>query len=522
MCDPSNMPMQSKTVGGVLGFAQGREKENVEKDELAADDDEDGGGEEVEMEEGDIWEVPDDEGGEPGKKGKAGGKGTGTPNSTGGTPLSQRKGETGSEQATKWNGSAQVAKDDIWEVSASDPEKDSTVSVRARAKRIVARAIPTSKSAPLSKGDPEEYLIPKRAVGQPRKVIETVAAPSPKRPVGRPRKADILKKAKALSREAIRKRMIEQEQEEAADEELEERQTLTRRRSGRGRNAEAVGEVVDSDQADLAVGVTASGRGRGRPRNDAVEAGKEAPKGILTPTKNRTVKPRKGVVFKGHDDVDLGFKDLPSSTDKSQTVSKRGQKSNEKFLEDVEDLIAQKSAKTRTPTKEVKNAPQSEADPELEESDDEACAICNGLDSKKPNEIIFCDNCDFAVHQKCYNVPVIPKGDWLCRECRPGQDGDMLTLDPDDDTAIDEASNDIPDIEGFEDHLQHMRRLLLDRLTGKKRIKLRGHDEEMRKVYQVIEQTVLAGEGNSMLVIGARGCGKTTVSALILEVFNHY
>jgi origin recognition complex subunit 4 len=54
---------------------------------------------------------------------------------------------------------------------------------------------------------------------------------------------------------------------------------------------------------------------------------------------------------------------------------------------------------------------------------------------------------------------------------------------------------------------------VLNKITGQKRIKLCGHDEEMQKVHQVVEQTVLAGEGNSMLVIGARGCGKTTVSS---------
>jgi origin recognition complex subunit 4 len=59
-----------------------------------------------------------------------------------------------------------------------------------------------------------------------------------------------------------------------------------------------------------------------------------------------------------------------------------------------------------------------------------------------------------------------------------------------------------------------MQRTLLDKLAGQKRIRLRGHDEEMKKVHQVVEQTVLAGEGNSMLVIGARGSGKTTVSYL--------
>jgi origin recognition complex subunit 4 len=58
-----------------------------------------------------------------------------------------------------------------------------------------------------------------------------------------------------------------------------------------------------------------------------------------------------------------------------------------------------------------------------------------------------------------------------------------------------------------------MQTFLLGRLTGSQHIRLQGHIEEMDKVHQVVKQTVLAGEGNSMLVIGARGSGKTTVSS---------
>ena len=44
--------------------------------------------------------------------------------------------------------------------------------------------------------------------------------------------------------------------------------------------------------------------------------------------------------------------------------------------------------------------------------DDALCAICGGGDSNKldANEIVFCERCDVAVHQKCYNVDVIPAG----------------------------------------------------------------------------------------------------------------
>ena len=52
---------------------------------------------------------------------------------------------------------------------------------------------------------------------------------------------------------------------------------------------------------------------------------------------------------------------------------------------------------------------------------------------------------------------------------------------------------------------------ILDGLTGQRRLPLIGHDEEFQRVFQLLQQTINAGEGNSMLVIGARGSGKTTL-----------
>jgi origin recognition complex subunit 4 len=54
--------------------------------------------------------------------------------------------------------------------------------------------------------------------------------------------------------------------------------------------------------------------------------------------------------------------------------------------------------------------------------------------------------------------------------------------------------------------------VLLDRCAGRRRIRMFGQDDAAEKVHQVLEQTVLAGEGNSLLLIGPRGSGKTTVS----------
>ncbi|KAL2040453.1 hypothetical protein N7G274_006896 [Stereocaulon virgatum] len=64
---------------------------------------------------------------------------------------------------------------------------------------------------------------------------------------------------------------------------------------------------------------------------------------------------------------------------------------------------------------------------------------------------------------------------------------------------------------------------ILSGLTGERRPPLVNLEPEHQKVHQLIEQTILAGEGNSMLIIGSRGTGKTTlVETVISELaFDH-
>ena len=62
-----------------------------------------------------------------------------------------------------------------------------------------------------------------------------------------------------------------------------------------------------------------------------------------------------------------------------------------------------------------------------------------------------------------------------------------------------------------EDHLQCIQKVVLEKTTGKRPILLTNLDDEYAKVATVITQTITAGESNSMLLIGARGCGKTAM-----------
>ncbi|KAA8893428.1 origin recognition complex subunit 4 C-terminus-domain-containing protein [Sphaerosporella brunnea] len=67
------------------------------------------------------------------------------------------------------------------------------------------------------------------------------------------------------------------------------------------------------------------------------------------------------------------------------------------------------------------------------------------------------------------------------------------------------------DIEVSEEDVQALKHHILAKVMGRKRLDLVGIDEEYSHVYQLLEQTVTAGEGNSMLIIGARGSGKTAL-----------
>ena len=56
------------------------------------------------------------------------------------------------------------------------------------------------------------------------------------------------------------------------------------------------------------------------------------------------------------------------------------------------------------------------------EEDEAFCAVCGDGFSAEPNVILFCDRCDVAVHQKCYDIPDVPQHEWLCWPCKEYED----------------------------------------------------------------------------------------------------
>jgi hypothetical protein len=75
------------------------------------------------------------------------------------------------------------------------------------------------------------------------------------------------------------------------------------------------------------------------------------------------------------------------------------------------------------------------------EDEEALCAVCAGGHSEAPDQIVFCERCDIAVHQECYGVPLIPSG-----ACSPSVDMRHRNLstavqcsvceDPNNDTTI--------------------------------------------------------------------------------------
>ncbi|KAJ5175993.1 uncharacterized protein N7482_001870 [Penicillium canariense] len=69
----------------------------------------------------------------------------------------------------------------------------------------------------------------------------------------------------------------------------------------------------------------------------------------------------------------------------------------------------------------------------------------------------------------------------------------------------------------LQDEVRTLTTVLLEKLSGKRRIPLKGLESEYININHWIEQTVTVGEGNSMLLLGSRGSGKTAVVETILS-----
>ncbi|OAF71333.1 Jade family PHD finger protein 3 [Intoshia linei] len=82
----------------------------------------------------------------------------------------------------------------------------------------------------------------------------------------------------------------------------------------------------------------------------------------------------------------------------------------EKMMEKLEDECHSKI------TERIKNIKELGIEYDI----DVVCSVCLSPYSNDVNEIVFCDLCDMCVHQYCYGISQIPKGNWLCKPCTYG------------------------------------------------------------------------------------------------------
>ncbi|KAJ5914369.1 hypothetical protein N7504_003252 [Penicillium tannophilum] len=71
--------------------------------------------------------------------------------------------------------------------------------------------------------------------------------------------------------------------------------------------------------------------------------------------------------------------------------------------------------------------------------------------------------------------------------------------------------------QGIDKEVRILTSFLVEKLAGKRQIPLKGLDSEYNKVNHLLEQTVSVGEGNSMLLLGSRGSGKTAMVETIIS-----
>ncbi len=215
-------------------------------------------------------------------------------------------------------------------------------------------------------------------------------------------------------------------------------------------------------------------RGLRRLSNDVLKAQPTKPKGILTPTKRKLGRPKKLVKFQHQEQKDfeheLGFKDIPNRHDfvKTSGLSTTSTPEHDQALDAIELDSSLAGAEHDRQSSRRKPAAGRLSRPN------------NDIQESSPPRSV-----------------VLPQAD---DEPYPGG-----------------LASPVGHVAGFGDLEDEsplfavLKTVVLGKLTGKRRSRLIGLDEECEKVRQLVEQTAVAGEGNSMIVIGARGSGKSAI-----------
>ncbi|KZF25326.1 hypothetical protein L228DRAFT_280574 [Xylona heveae TC161] len=199
--------------------------------------------------------------------------------------------------------------------------------------------------------------------------------------------------------------------------------------------------------------------------------------GILTPSKRKHGTPKKIVTFgnvnQGDAGLDLGFKDIPKETRSTEQRPVDDVASNDRPAPSPANLDP---STIGTPKRKRGRPPKRTGESMLPYADD---LTVNGVDLR-------------------------------------GYDGMDLDVDAEN-SRLETTRSLFEGIEDLSEKLDVLQKVLMQRITGRGGMRVIGHETEYRKVHQLVKQTVVAGEGNSMLVIGARGTGKTVLVESVIS-----
>jgi energy-coupling factor transporter ATP-binding protein EcfA2 len=268
-----------------------------------------------------------------------------------------------------------------------------------------------------------------------------------------------------------------------AENETVKKDTISSRRSGAGpvttpkqskrSNAVAASnvrkEVVVEIEAEkhhdnITVGQRSSGREKRKPTRyaevveDMAEQRRKQPVVILTPSKQDRAGVRRSITF-ADDERQLAeqvsFRDIPKQTRVTDNIKRKGR--------------TRKSSPTIA-TESEQLTPSSDAAP-----------VGRGDDSEEEQQLAVEDMALPDVQRLLNSSSSTPPG-W---DLLPGADEDSCL------TAI--------------------KSKVISRLTNSSLVPLTGLETEYAKIHSLLKATVTAGEGNSILVLGARGSGKTNL-----------
>ncbi|TNM85213.1 hypothetical protein fugu_009391 [Takifugu bimaculatus] len=110
------------------------------------------------------------------------------------------------------------------------------------------------------------------------------------------------------------------------------------------------------------------------------------------------------------DDLDVAWLELVNHEFRRMALPELDELTMEYVLVELESTCEEK----------MRQAIETEEGLGIEYDEDVVCDVCRSPEGEDGNEMVFCDKCNVCVHQACYGILKVPRGNWLCRTCALG------------------------------------------------------------------------------------------------------